>query len=275
MQGIQIGCDSAENIEKQQVQQLVLDPDRALMPDSERLDWWDVQDGESTQRVASDSELTLKQDRATPKWSSATNNRKQLPALSLALLYRMSDMPLYRAAEQLGMSTSYLKNACRRLGLARWPRAGRSIGPIASSKSQPKLNIDYSRRLLRKYKDNTPAADGQNTQQSMEHLLPLSEPICQPQIFEDAMQSEPSDNNLLDMHVSESADDIAQWAARWSSDFEASLSAASEWADDWDHATLTAAADTDAASGDGAKKEESAGMSEVSGGRPPLLVVWV
>ena len=63
----------------------------------------------------------------------------------------MSDIPLYRAAEQLGMSPSYLKATCRRLGIARWPRAGRSLGGAENSSGRAAVNIEYSRRLLRKY----------------------------------------------------------------------------------------------------------------------------
>ena len=63
----------------------------------------------------------------------------------------MGDIPLYRAAEQLGMSTSYLKAACRRLGIARWPRAGRSIGGVVKPNIRAQVNIDYSRRHYRRY----------------------------------------------------------------------------------------------------------------------------
>ena len=76
---------------------------------------------------------------------------------------------MYRAAEQLGMSTSYLKNACRRLGLSRWPRAGRSIGSVTPAKSQPKISIKYSRQLLRKYRETT--ADRQTMESDDEALL--------------------------------------------------------------------------------------------------------
>ena len=79
------------------------------------------------------------------------SSRKELAPLSLSLLHRMSDMPLYRAAEQLGMSTSYLKTACRRLGISRWPRPGRKIGPSVVVHPQSHVNIDYSRKLFRKY----------------------------------------------------------------------------------------------------------------------------
>ena len=77
--------------------------------------------------------------------------RNDTSNLSLSLLLGMSDIPLYRAAEKLGISTSYLKNICRRLGIARWPRAGRSIGGVSKSNPQAKVNIDYSRRIYRKY----------------------------------------------------------------------------------------------------------------------------
>lgn len=86
--------------------------------------------------------------------SDQHKHRKEFPNLTLSLLHSMSDMPLYRAAEQLGMSTSFLKAACRRVGIARWPRAGRSIGGVA--KLNPvQVNINYSRQLYRRYASNS------------------------------------------------------------------------------------------------------------------------
>ena len=78
-------------------------------------------------------------------------SKRKIVPFSLSLLHSMSDIPLYRAAEQLGVSTSYLKSACRSLGIARWPRAGRSTGTVGTAGAVQQVNINYSRRLLRKY----------------------------------------------------------------------------------------------------------------------------
>jgi hypothetical protein len=85
-------------------------------------------------------------------------SRKEMTPVSLTLLHSMSDMPLYRAAEQLGVSTSYLKSTCRRLGISRWPRAGRSTGAVVPAIKQSQVDINYSRRLLRKYAESPDAA---------------------------------------------------------------------------------------------------------------------
>jgi hypothetical protein len=69
--------------------------------------------------------------------------------LSLQTLRALGDVPLYRAAQLLNISPSSLKAACRRLGLARWPRAGWS-----AAESRPggaSHNIAYARQLFRKY----------------------------------------------------------------------------------------------------------------------------
>ena len=100
-------------------------------------------------------------------------HRKELPSLSLSLLHGMSDMPLYRAAEQLGMSTSYLKAACRRLGIARWPRAGRSIGGVAKPNSRAQVNINYSRQIYRKYVSRSEASKIQETDNNISSDQPL------------------------------------------------------------------------------------------------------
>ena len=93
--------------------------------------------------------LCLMQNKKQP--DTDKHARNDTSNFSLSLLLGMSDIPLYRAAEKLGISTSYLKNICRRLGIARWPRAGRSIGGVSKSNPQAKVNIDYSRRIYRKY----------------------------------------------------------------------------------------------------------------------------
>jgi hypothetical protein len=61
---------------------------------------------------------------AEPNCGAAAPRRIGAPTLTLELLRSLGDLPLYRAAERLGISPSTLKVACRRLGLARWPRAG-------------------------------------------------------------------------------------------------------------------------------------------------------
>ena len=69
--------------------------------------------------------------------------------VTLELLRSLGDVPLYRAAERLGMSPSSLKTACRRLGLARWPRAADAAAAAAGCGGQ--VSVAYARRLYRKY----------------------------------------------------------------------------------------------------------------------------
>ena len=79
--------------------------------------------------------------------------REDAPPLTLTLLLSMCDMPLRRAAEKVGVSVSYLKRACRRLGISCWPRAGRSISTAGTTAANgpTQVNIAYSRQLYRKY----------------------------------------------------------------------------------------------------------------------------
>ena len=102
---------------------------------------------------------------------AATSFKKEIIPLSLSLLHSMSDMPLYRAAEKLGVSTSYLKSACRRLGIARWPRAGRSTGAVSTVRTLPQVNINYSRRLLRKYAESSDVSQATGQQQNLPDLM--------------------------------------------------------------------------------------------------------
>ncbi len=77
-----------------------------------------------------------------------------MPDITLELLRSLGDVPLYRAAERLGMSPSSLKNTCRRLGLARWPRAGWAAaaeGMRAAGARGAGVDVAYARRLYRKY----------------------------------------------------------------------------------------------------------------------------
>jgi hypothetical protein len=75
--------------------------------------------------------------------------------VTLELLRSLGDVPLYRAAERLGMSPSTLKTTCRRLGLARWPRGGLAAaaadGLRAANAQGAEVDVAYARRLYRKY----------------------------------------------------------------------------------------------------------------------------
>ena len=66
-----------------------------------------------------------------------------LSTVTLEELRELLPLPMQQAAERLGMSVSSLKAVCRRLGIARWPRAG--AAPAA-------LDVAYLRRLCRKYR---------------------------------------------------------------------------------------------------------------------------
>lgn len=91
-----------------------------------------------------------------PRFKSRQDRREttQHPVvLSLDLLQRLMSMPLCAAAETLGLSSTAMKKACRRLGVQRWPynvhtaRGARARGP------EQFVSIDaaYVRRIQRKY----------------------------------------------------------------------------------------------------------------------------
>lgn len=79
--------------------------------------------------------------------------------LNLELLKQYTSMPLYSAAALLGLSTTALKKACRRLGVRRWPHASRSPAPPAAAAASfcPRnssiipVDSSYVRRVQRKY----------------------------------------------------------------------------------------------------------------------------
>jgi hypothetical protein len=236
---------------------------------------------ETEQKTIDSDAIEISEDRSKGNISSnSTRFRKPPSQLTLSMLHSMSDVPLYRAAERLGMSTSYLKNACRRLGLSRWPRAGRSIGTV-SAVSQPKVSIDYSRRLLRKYKDAAP--EGSQTTFSTQSrpamdanvtVKPATQLSTSPQdigTFEapwplgcEANLADPTPNSAAGASCqafeptsawqSSAADGISLWAERWSTDLDAvsprgdgdDAAAGSDWANWPDTPT-----DSDACTADG------------------------
>jgi hypothetical protein len=80
-------------------------------------------------------------------------------AISHETLQNLWHLTVQQAADKLGVSLTTLKSACRRLGIARWPRnAGRTpptAPPADSAFAGPArpvpVSLAYTRRLLRKY----------------------------------------------------------------------------------------------------------------------------
>ena len=68
------------------------------------------------------------------------------PRLVITFVAVAEELNFTRAAERLGMSTSSLKVACRRLGLARWPRAACAAHALGGDGA---VSLAYSRRLYR------------------------------------------------------------------------------------------------------------------------------
>ena len=54
--------------------------------------------------------------------------------VTLKLLDELGALPMARAAEQLGLSVTALKGACRKLGVARWPYFSRPVLQHAHSR---------------------------------------------------------------------------------------------------------------------------------------------
>ena len=107
----------------------------------------------------------------------AGSPRRGAAALTLAALRGLGDVSLRRAAELLGMSPTALKAACRRLGLARWPRDGWAAHDAAAASSAAaaadsarwdsdgrgggrRVDMTYVRRLNRKYRGGGGGGDG-------------------------------------------------------------------------------------------------------------------
>ena len=75
--------------------------------------------------------------------------------ITLGLLGNLSDVSIAAAASRIGISTSALKKACRRLGVSRWPyrRESRTAPPASSCIPSAPRDFDdsYVRMLHRKY----------------------------------------------------------------------------------------------------------------------------
>jgi len=75
--------------------------------------------------------------------------------ITLEVLESMAEVPLSDAAKQLGVSTTAMKKACRKLGVQRWPYrkhgdAGRQVELLSH------YNDAYVRKLFRKYSPKVP-----------------------------------------------------------------------------------------------------------------------
>jgi len=68
--------------------------------------------------------------------------------ISLAEVQPLFSMPLREAAEILGISTTHLKTACRKLGIAKWPfRQVKAFGPSASEFVVPTTRLAWPSNL--------------------------------------------------------------------------------------------------------------------------------
>ena len=76
--------------------------------------------------------------------------------ITIETLQRYADVPLSKAATQLGISSTAMKKACRKLGVTRWPYTTTNAKPKPAPqppKSAVTMHVDsaYVRKLFRKY----------------------------------------------------------------------------------------------------------------------------
>ena len=75
-------------------------------------------------------------------------------SITIETLQRYTDLPLSKAATQLGISSTAMKKACRKLGITRWPNMTIARAKLAPPpKSAVTMHVDsaYVRKLFRKY----------------------------------------------------------------------------------------------------------------------------
>mmetsp|Transcript_70119 Transcript_70119/g.106038 ORF Transcript_70119/g.106038 Transcript_70119/m.106038 type:complete len:509 (+) Transcript_70119:102-1628(+) len=88
--------------------------------------------------------------------------------ISLKMLREMSDLSLKEASQKLGLSTSAMKKACRKLGVERWPIQGAKTPVI-------QYNSAYVRRLYCKYAKNEDDKKAPTAMASMDFGMPGSD----------------------------------------------------------------------------------------------------
>lgn len=77
--------------------------------------------------------------------------------ITLDVLKSMADVPLSDAARQLGVSSTAIKKACRKIGVQRWPYRKRAEGAQQADLLSD-YNEAYVRKLFRKYSPKVPKA---------------------------------------------------------------------------------------------------------------------
>ena len=105
---------------------------------------------------ANGAEFGKSQRGTTTSETHRKSRSNKAATLTIEALQGLGDIPLYSAADKLGVSPSALKAACRRLGLARWPRSGWSKPQSAHSRGVADVDLSYSRQLFRKYSAAAP-----------------------------------------------------------------------------------------------------------------------
>jgi len=75
--------------------------------------------------------------------------------ITLDVLESMADVPLSDAARKLGVSSTAIKKACRKIGVQRWPYRKRAEGS-QQAELMSDYNEAYVRKLFRKYSPKVP-----------------------------------------------------------------------------------------------------------------------
>ena len=127
--------------------------------------------------------------RRTRVWSSHPQptfmSHLILQAITLEIVQEHFTMPLKRAAKNLGVSTSYLKDLCRKLGIRRWPYRQVSLSTRAcqfhhNCVPQVKafgLSARFYQEVPRQFVDSSPHNEN-NTEMMMVQTSSQREPEC-------------------------------------------------------------------------------------------------
>ena len=107
------------------------------------------------------------------KAGQVSSNTSSPVSITLETLGLYANVPLSKAATLLGISSTAMKKACRKLGVTRWPYNVPTLAKSAPGKPNPSVTqVDsaYVRKLFRKYSGSLRVKDAKMPARSQDSL---------------------------------------------------------------------------------------------------------